>query len=165
MSDIKICNAGESFFQAVVDLNYSEIQHTSAMDIERLRHLSSLASYHRVALAGETVAAFLLAMEDHVLYENDNYYWFSARYEKFLYIDRVVVGRKFQGRGIGKLFYADLFNYARQKKIPLITCEINAIPPNERSFAFHAGLGFEEVGSQWVCEGQKKVSMQVLSID
>jgi hypothetical protein len=165
MTDLAIQNAGEHDFRAVVDLNDSEVQHTSAMDLNRLKYLHSLASYHRVAAAGNVVAAFLLAMEDHVPYENDNYRWFSARYEKFLYIDRVVVGRKFQGRGIGKLLYADLFDYARQKHIPLVSCEINAIPPNEGSSAFHAGLGFREIGSQWIREGQKKVSMQAVSID
>ncbi len=165
MSELSIHHVGESDFQAVVDLNDSEVQHTSAMDLSRLKCLHALASYHRVAAAGNLVAAFLLAMEDHVPYENDNYSWFSERYEQFLYIDRVVVGCKFQGRGIGKLLYADLFDYAKQKHIPVVTCEINAIPPNERSSAFHAGLGFREVGSQWICEGQKKVSMQAVLID
>ena len=165
MSGIVIRHVSEPYFQAVIDLNDSEVQHTSAMDIKRLGHLHLLASYHRVALAGNVVAAFLLVMEDNVPYENDNYSWFSARYEKFLYIDRIVVGCKFQGRGIGKLLYADLFDYARQKNIPLVTCEINVIPPNERSSAFHACLGFGEVGSQWICVGQKKVSMQAVSIN
>lgn len=164
MSGIIIRNVSVSDFLAVIDLNDSEVQHTSAMDIIRLEQLHSLASYHRVALSGEVIAAFMLAMENHVPYENDNYGWFSARYEKFLYIDRIVVGRKFQGQGIGKLLYADLFEFARRKDIPLVTCEINSIPPNERSSAFHTGLGFREVGNQWICEGQKKVSMQAAPI-
>lgn len=164
MSSIVIRQADKPDFQAIVALNDSEIQHTSAMDIKRLKYLHSLASYHGVALEGEVIAAFLLAMEDHAPYQNDNYSWFSARHEKFLYIDRIVVGHEFQGRGIGKKLYADLFDYARQKKIPLVTCEINSVPPNERSLAFHAGFGFTEVGSQWICEGQKKVSMQTFAI-
>jgi uncharacterized protein len=164
MGDTKIRQADETDFQAIVELNDSEVQHTSAMDIKRLKYLHSLASYHGVVVAGGVIAAFLLAMEDHAPYENDNFGWFSARHDKFLYIDRIVVGRKFQGRGIGKKLYADLFDYARQKNIPLVTCEINSVPPNERSSAFHAGFGFIEVGSQWICEGQKKVSMQAISI-
>jgi uncharacterized protein len=164
MSAIVIRQANEKDFQAIVELNDSEVQHTSAMDINRLEHLHSLASYHGVAIAGGVVAAFLLAMEDHAPYENDNFGWFSARHEKFLYIDRIVVGFNYQGRGIGKLLYADLIDYARQKNIPLVTCEINSVPPNQRSAAFHAGLGFTEVGSQWICEGQKQVSMQAITI-
>ena len=29
-----------------------------------------------------------------------------------------------------------------------ITCEVNTIPRNEPSLAFHAGFGFEEVGTK-----------------
>jgi predicted GNAT superfamily acetyltransferase len=150
----------ESDYAKVVELNAGEVQHTSAMDLDRVLYLDSLSAYHRLAELDGTVAAFLLAMKDHTPYRNDNFDWFSARYEQFLYIDRIVVGSHFQGKGIGSLLYRDLFAYARSQKISLITCEINIIPPNRRSFDFHAAHGFKEVGSQWLGDGQKKVSMQ-----
>ena len=161
MSEVVIRAVYEADYGEVVELNASEVQHTSAMDRDRVLYLDNLSAYHRLAELDGTVAAFLLAIKDRAPYQNDNFNWFAARYDQFLYIDRIVVGGHFQGRGIGALLYRDLFEYARKQNIPLITCEINIIPPNQRSLDFHAGHGFKEVGRQWLGNGQKQVSMQV----
>lgn len=160
LKEIAIRDAHGEDYLSIVKLNDMAVEHTSPMDLERLSLLTSLAAYFRVAVSDGRVVAFLLAMKDGVPYHNDNYGWFTSRYKSFLYIDRVVVADEFQGCGIGTNLYSDIFSYARQEKIPYITCEINAVPPNEISAAFHARLGFSEVGSQWIGEGQKKVSMQ-----
>jgi uncharacterized protein len=148
----------------IADLNAGEVRHTSPMDPDRVILLDSLSAYHRIALFDGQAAAFLLAMKDHVPYQNDNYSWFSSRYEKFLYIDRIVVAKPFQKRGIGTLLYRDLFDYARREKIPLITCEINIVPPNQRSLAFHARHGFRETGIRLATDGRKQVSMQIAEL-
>jgi predicted GNAT superfamily acetyltransferase len=147
---------------AIVALNAAEVRHTSPMDGARLRELDALAGCHRVAIVDGEVAAFLLAMPDHVAYRNDNYAWFAARYERFCYIDRVVVGAHRQGRRLGSRLYEDLFAWARARAIPRVACEFNLVPPNEPSRAFHARHGFAEVGRQWL--GGKQVSMQVAAV-
>ena len=163
MEKIIIRDATEHDYPEIVKLNADQVEFTSPMDIDRLKLLDSLAGYHRVVVTEAMVVAFMLAMKANVPYENDNYDWFSARYENFLYIDRVVVTAGYQGRRIGTLFYEDIFKFARENKIPLVTCEINILPPNERSLAFHAKLGFKEVGEQWI-QNNKKVSMQAARI-
>jgi len=162
LKKVSICDAYEKDYPAIVKLNDVAVEFTSPMDLKRLGFLAALAAYFRIAMSDDQTVAFLLAMKDGVPYQNDNYEWFSSRYQKFLYIDRVVVAEEFQGSGIGTQLYQDIFSYARQEEIPILTCEINAVPPNDVSAAFHARLGFSEVGSQWICEGQKKVSMQAL---
>jgi hypothetical protein len=162
MGEVVIRAVHESDYAKVVELNAGEVQHTSAMDLDRAFYLDNLSAYHRLAEFDGTAAAFLLAMKDHTPYQNDNFSWFAARYEQFLYIDRIVVGSHFQGKGIGSLLYRDLFEYAREQNIALITCEINIIPPNRRSLDFHAKSGFKEVGRQWLDSGQKQVSMQAV---
>ncbi len=164
MEKIIIRDATEHDYPAIVKLNADQVEFTSPMDIDRLKLLGSLADYHRVVVNEATVVAFMLAMKTNVPYENDNYNWFSARYNDFLYIDRVVITASYQGRRIGTLFYEDIFEFARENKIPLVACEINTLPPNERSLAFHAKLGFKEVGEQWI-QNSKKVSMQVARIN
>lgn len=163
MEKIIIRDATEHDYPEIVKLNADQVEFTSPMDIDRLKLLDSLADYHRVVVTEAMVVAFMLAMKAGVPYGNDNYDWFSARYENFLYIDRVVVTAGYQGRRIGTLFYEDIFKFARENKIPLVTCEINILPPNERSLAFHAKLGFKEVGEQWI-QNNKKVSMQAARI-
>ena len=52
--------------------------------------------------------------------------------------------------------YAELFKAAAEAEHHLVTCEINAEPPNKSSNALHAGLGFAEVGRAAI-EGGKTV--------
>ena len=160
MKNMSIRDAAEGDFPAIVELNAHEVQHTSPMDLERLRYLDSISTCHKVATVDDEVAAFLLAMKDHCGYVNDNYEWFAARYPQFLYVDRIVVSSKFQGRRLGSKLYLDLFQQARTKQIQVVTCEYNIVPPNEPSRIFHGKFGFREIGTQWIANGAKQVSMQ-----
>ncbi len=45
-----------------------------------------------------------------------------------------------------------------------MTCEYNVIPPNEPSRTFHEKFGFREIGTQWVANGSKQVSLQAAEI-
>ena len=74
----------------------------------------------------------------------------------------LVVVEASSGRNkLGSLLYTDLFAHARARAIPLITCEYNLVPANEPSRRFHDKFGFAEVGTQWVSNGTKLVSLQV----
>jgi len=161
MSGVSLRNATEMDFPAIVQLNDDEVQHTSPMDIERLEQLDRLSCFHKVATIDGTIAAFLLAMRHDAPYVNDNFSWFVARYPEFVYVDRVVVAASFSGRKLGSRLYTDLFEFARQNRVPVITCEYNIVPPNEPSRRFHDKFGFEEVGTQWVSNRTKLVSLQV----
>jgi predicted GNAT superfamily acetyltransferase len=161
MQAVAIRDAAPSDCQAICALNLAEVQHTSPMDLSRLAALSALSCYHRVGCVDNSVAAFLLAMCHTALYENDNFQWFVRRFTQFIYIDRVVVSSAFRGLRLGTALYEDLFRYARRNGIPLVTCEYNIVPPNEASRLFHDKLGFRELGTQWVANGTKQVSLQV----
>ena len=164
MKEISIRYAEDNDFPAIVELNAHEVQHTSPMDLDRLRDLDSISSYHKVATVDDEVAAFLLAMKDHCGYINENYEWFAARYPQFLYVDRIVVSSKFQGLRLGSLLYQDMFQQARANQIQVVTCEYNIIPPNEPSRIFHDKFGFHEIGTQWIANGAKQVSLQASEI-
>jgi uncharacterized protein len=160
LNDFAIRRVSFSDYQDIIELNRSEVQYTSPMDLERLTLLDSLSTYHKVALIDNQAAGFILVMKDHAAYENDNFHWFTLCYQSFLYVDRIVVGKDYQSRGIGLLLYEDLFSFARQAKIGIITCEININPPNEKSLAFHRKIGFQEIGSRFIDHKKKQVSMQ-----
>ncbi len=160
MQSVVIRDAEPSDFQTICALNLAEVQHTSPMDAARLATLASFSCYHRVACVNGGVAAFLLAMRDDAPYDNENLAWFARRYPRFIYVDRIVVSSAFQGLRIGSLLYEDLFRYARDTAIPVVTCEYNIQPPNEPSRVFHDKFGFREQGTQWVASGTKQVSLQ-----
>jgi predicted GNAT superfamily acetyltransferase len=164
MKNMSIRDAAEVDFPAIVELNAREVQHTSPMDLERLRYLDSISACHKVATVGDEVAAFLLAMKDHCGYVNDNYEWFAARYPQFLYVDRIVVSSEFQGHRLGSQLYQDLFQHARANRIQVVACEYNIVPLNGPSRIFHGKLGFREIGTQWIANGAKQVSMQAAEI-
>jgi len=164
MQHIIIRDAHDDDFQAILDINDGEVRHTSPMSVRRLSDLDQLSSYHKVAEVDGDVAAFLFAMRESVSYQNENYEWFSSRYSKFLYIDRIVVDANYSGLKIGTKLYRDLFNYARSHQVFTIACEYNVIPPNEPSRIFHEKFGFTEVGAQWLANNAKRVSLQAAEI-
>ena len=90
--------------------------------------------------------ALLLAFDQDAAYENPNFEWFRERFERFIYIDRVVVAPALRGRGLARELYKALFKRAASLKHSQVVCEINLDPPNPGSDAFHASLGFEQVG-------------------
>lgn len=90
--------------------------------------------------------ALLLAFDQDAPYDNPNFRWFGERFDRFIYIDRVVVAPRRQGSGLAQLLYDALFARALERGHTQVTCEINVEPPNPRSEAFHAALGFEPVG-------------------
>jgi predicted GNAT superfamily acetyltransferase len=76
-----------------------------------------------------------------------------------------VVAQSHQGRGWRPALYDDLFTLARGGDIDLVTCEIDADPPNPVSERFHARFGFREVGTQRVSYGgNKRVSLQAVRL-
>lgn len=164
MKNVELRDADERDFDCILALNHTEVQQTSTMDLARLTELSNLASYHRVAIVDGQVAGFLLAFRDHAGYSNVNYEWFSARFSKLMYIDRIVVSADYAGLRIGSLLYQDLFRFALSHDVRTIVCEYNIQPPNLASQAFHDKFGFKEIGSQWIANGSKCVSLQVLEI-
>lgn len=151
-------------FAAILALNQESVHFLSPLTPERLRLLDGQSASHRVIEVDGVVAAFLLAFREGSDYDSANYRWFAQRYARFLYIDRVVVSQAFQGRGLGAALYADLFDVARRTQAGCVTCEFDVEPPNEVSRRFHARYGFEEVGSQSVAGGSKRVSLQRVAV-
>ena len=90
--------------------------------------------------------ALLLAFDQDARYDNPNFNWFCERFDRFVYIDRVVVAPERRGRGLAQALYRALFRAAAAGSHSRVVCEINWEPPNPASDAFHAGLGFEQVG-------------------
>lgn len=159
-----IRNATEGDFSRVVSLNEEWVHHTSPLDVAGLAALHDQASYHRVVCCEGDVAAFALALREGAEYDSPNYRWFSERGGTFLYIDRIVVSTAHQGRGLGNALYDDLIEAARAAGVRRIVCEVDIEPLNAPSIAFHDRRGFDEVGTQWVKGGAKRVSLREMSL-
>jgi uncharacterized protein len=135
-------------------LNNAHAQELSWLDAAGLRHLVQQAS---VAWRIAAVDAFLLAFDQACAYDNTNFQWFRARYDHFLYIDRVVVAESARGRGYARYLYRKLFAFAAEQGHQQIVCEVNLNPPNPGSDAFHASMAFTQVGTAEIHGGTKTV--------
>jgi predicted GNAT superfamily acetyltransferase len=132
-----------------------------AVPITPAGEIAELVASSRLALVvddGE-VAGFLIALAAGQDYASENYAWFSARSDDFLYVDRIVLAPRLQGQGVGPRLYAAVEDAARADGATEITCEVNVRPPNPGSLAFHARLGFVEVGRQQTKGGTTEVAL------
>lgn len=148
-------------FPAILALNAESVHFLSPLDEVRLQRLHEQAAYHRVLEIDDAVSAFLLVLREGADYDSPNYRSFAGRYTQFLYIDRIVVDTRRQGRRLAARLYDDLIEFAGNSGVARLTCEFDLDPPNPASAKFHARYGFHEVGKQWLGDGKKQVSLQV----
>lgn len=142
---------------AVLALNNAHAVELSWLDAAGL---VALLSHAALALASGPVGAphaFLLAFDHSTPQQGPNHAWFLARHSHFLYVDRVCVVPSARGKGLARGLYEAAFRQARDRGISRVCCEVNTAPPNPGSDAFHAALGFVEVGRRTLVERAKSV--------
>lgn len=140
---VDLTRADSTLLEAVLALNAEHEVETSALDPARLRAMLDTAA---VALAVPDVAAFVIAFDERAAYDSPNFLWFRERRPRFLYVDRIVVAQRARGRGLARALYHEVFAAAAASGRDRVACEVNREPPNPASDAFHAALGFTEVG-------------------
>jgi predicted GNAT superfamily acetyltransferase len=122
-------------------LNNEHAVETSLLSETEMLGLIQTAFYAR-GFSG--MEAFLIAFDDAAPYANANFEFFKLRWDRFVYIDRVITARHAQRKGLARRLYMDLFERALAAGHSLVGCEVNVVQPNPASDAFHASLGFEE---------------------
>lgn len=153
-------DATEEDAQAICALNDAVVAVTSPMDTDRFKYLLDLSNPCIAAEKAGEVIGFVLAMQIGAGYENDNFNWFAARLNNFVYIDRIVIGAAGQRQGLGVKLYDAVAEAARAQGCLVMCAEMDLDPPNEESLAFHAKSGFVPLGTRAYDTG-KVVSMQI----
>ncbi len=154
IDDTIISSISDEVRPAVLALNNEHAAELSWLEPERLSFLIGEAFYARCV--GD-LEAFLLAFDQDADYDSPNFLWFKIRYPRFVYIDRIAVAASARGRGHARRLYHDLFDVAGRNGHDIVVCEVNSDPPNPASDAFHAALGFAEVGHASIHGGKKSV--------
>lgn len=141
-------DAPPGLLAAVLQLNAAHEAETGPLDEVALRALLAGAAVAWAATGpAGGLLGFLVAFGPGAAYASPNYRWFAARHADFLYVDRVIVAPEARGQGLARRFYAALEEEARRRGVPRLLAEVNREPPNPASDAFHAALGFREVGT------------------
>ena len=139
----------EALGKALLGLNNAHAQELSWLEAERLEYLISEAFLAR--RIGH-VDAFLLAFDQDARYDSPNFIWFRARYPRFVYVDRIVVARS---RVRGPM--AICSNTSSTPDTIVLSARSTRYPPNPASDAFHAAVGFVEIGTASVHGGSRTV--------
>ncbi|WP_366555465.1 GNAT family N-acetyltransferase [Aquibaculum sediminis] len=111
--------------ERVLQLNNAAVPTVNRLDAARLE---DLVAQSEAALALGPVGAplgFMLAMGPGLAYDSLNYRWFAARYDDFLYVDRIVVAEAARGRGAGRALYQAAMERAAERPL---CCEVNLRP-------------------------------------
>jgi predicted GNAT superfamily acetyltransferase len=140
--------------EALLRVNNASARETSLLSSERFDRMIASAT---VASFIEPDKAFLLAFAQTDDYHGIHFKWFQRRYNRFLYVDRIVVAEEHRSHGYGQMLYSNLFLRAMELGHDCIVCEVNVQPPNPESDRFHAAQGFEEVGTATIDDGAKTV--------
>lgn len=124
-----------------------------AVGSEEIADLADIATESMIALVAEIdgeVAGFCMVLAPGAAYDSGNYIWFSERYDDFVYLDRIAIPSRFQRLGIGRAMYEEVERRVGvgRPSATQFTLEVNLEPRNDRSLAFHAALGFREVGQR-----------------
>lgn len=138
-----LAQAPKSLLTRVHAVNEAHAEQTSPLTPEVLAGMCGAAF---AAWAPEDGSAFLIAFDETADYASPNFRWFRDRYARFVYVDRIVVAPHRRGEGMARRLYQALFEAARASGRGHVACEVNRVPPNPSSDAFHARMGFAPVG-------------------
>jgi uncharacterized protein len=146
----------DATLQRLMSLNNAAVPAVSEVDQTRLRHLIAQSPIALITTSSQDtsdaqeITGFCLVMDPEADYDSVNFQWFAQRYERFIYLDRVVVDPEHQGRGLGRALYEEVIARAAisMPTAEQFCLEVNLRPRNDLSLAFHAALGFSEVGQQ-----------------
>lgn len=151
----------------ILDLNNAAVPAVNALEAPDLDWFASVAHSFLVYPAADgSVAGFLIGLDGPgVAYDSLNYAWFSARYEQFVYVDRIVVAAAGRGAGVGRSLYDAFGARGREQGHDTLLAEVNVRPRNEGSLRFHERYGFRSVGEQDTDGGAKRVSLLEKRLD
>jgi uncharacterized protein len=139
---------------ALLELNNAHASELSWLTPDAFAHL--LGHAWRAWRIGQA-DALMIALEEAADYDNPNHRWFRARYDRFVYVDRIVVAEAARGHGLARRLYEQLIRAATAAGHERMVCEVNLDPPNPQSDAFHAALGFTALATARIHGGAKTV--------
>ena len=128
----------------VLALNERNVVKLAPMDEARLHQLRGLADRFDVLEVDGAFGGFVVTFAAGTPYDSENYRWFSSRRDDFYYLDRIVLHEDVRRRGLGGFVYDDVERTAAPHG--LLALEVNLVPRNEPSLAFHERRGYVEVG-------------------
>ena len=115
-------------------------------NLDRLKKLIDWSS-HVIVVRDSNIAGFIILMREGQNYDSLNYKFFNSQSFPFLYVDRIAIKEGHRRKGLGRMIYEKTIDIAKDLDVSTC-CEVNTIPRNDPSLAFHDTFGFREVGTK-----------------
>ena len=129
----------------VLALNAANVVKLAPMDEARLQQLQQWADRFDVIEVDGAFGGFVVTFGPGSPYDSENYRWFSERHgDRFYYLDRIVLADEHRRQGLGTFAYDEIERVARRHG--RLALEVNLVPRNDASLAFHDRRGYVEVG-------------------
>lgn len=140
----------------VLLLNSRARPNVAALDDAELARLDALSDAHVVVLEGDAILGYALTFARDDAYDGEEFLTFRSQIaQPFTYIDQVVVSQSVQRSGVGRLLYEAIERASAIRGAFTLCCEVNTVPPNPASLAFHSRLGFGSLGSLATRDGRR----------
>lgn len=115
-------------------------------NLDRLKKLIDWSS-HLIVVRDNDISGFIILMREGQNYDSLNYKFFNSQSFPFLYVDRIAIKDGHRRKGLGRMIYEKTIDIAKDLDVSTC-CEVNTIPRNDPSLAFHDTFGFLEVGTK-----------------
>ena len=115
-------------------------------NLDRLKKLIDWSS-HLIVIRDNDISGFIILMREGQNYDSLNYKFFNSQSFPFLYVDRIAIKDGHRRKGLGRMIYEKTIDIAKDLDVSTC-CEVNTIPRNDPSLAFHDTFGFREVGTK-----------------
>ena len=115
-------------------------------NLDRLKKLIDWSS-HLIVVRDNDISGFIILMREGQNYDSLNYEFFNSQSFPFLYVDRIAIKDGHRRKGLGRMIYEKTIDIAKDLEVSTC-CEVNTIPRNDPSLAFHDTFGFREVGTK-----------------
>jgi len=127
-------------------INEEGLPGVGKVTVQAMHALLNFSDLPLGAFDDEALVGFVLCLPPATAYGSLNYAWFNARYERFIYVDRIAVSRSYRDQSIGSALYKAVFEHAQRHTLT-VAAEVSLQPPNPGSMRFHHRHGFTEVGT------------------
>lgn len=155
---LSVRDAGEGDEEFILALNAACTPAVGDMTREKYRQLVGWSHRVLIAEAHGSPVGFVILIRPGSAYPSDNYVWFEETFGRHLYVDRIAVSDQARGTGAGRALYEEALRLAAELGEERVTAEVNEVPPNPESMAFHAKMGFRHLKSRMSGAG-KMVAM------
>ncbi len=132
----------------ILSINQGHVPLVGSLEnVKDLENLLKMSFLFAITKENNEITSFIVCLREGEQYKSLNYAYFSEKYKKFLYVDRIGVKNGHQNKGLGSLLYKKIDQIGNKIGLP-ICAEVNTKPYNKTSIQFHIKHGFEKIGEK-----------------